>query len=79
LYPEFLHVLTYNNNGFMGEMLRDQEMNTGGTAEKKTYRSHGATTRTPTLAEIGITKSMPSMAQKIADVGCTGATEMCYS
>ncbi len=46
-------------------MLKEQEMNKGGTAEKDPYRSQGATTRTPTLAEVGITYSMPSRAQKI--------------
>ena len=52
----------------MGEMLRDQEMNKGGEPEKETYQSHDATSRTPTLSEVGITKSMSSRAQKIAAV-----------
>ena len=47
----------------MGEMLRDQEMNKGGKSEQNLYRSHGATSKTPTLAVVGITKSMSSRAQ----------------
>jgi len=44
----------------MGEMLRDQEMNKGGgdTSTPRTERG------VPTLAEIGITYSMSSRAQK---------------
>jgi len=56
----------------MGEMHREQEMNKGGAAERESYRSHGATTRKPTLAEVGITKAMSSRAQKIAGDGWTG-------
>lgn len=52
----------------MGEMLREQEMNKGGKGEQAPYRSHGATGITPTLAEVGITKSMSSRAQRIASV-----------
>ena len=47
----------------MGEMLRDQEMQKAGEHWQK--RSYGATV-TPTLAEVGITKSISSRAQKIA-------------
>jgi len=53
----------------MGEMLKEQEMQTGGDARKIATRSHGATEQIPpTLAEVGITKSMSSRAQKIASV-----------
>jgi len=51
----------------MGEMLKAQVMQTGGDARKKATRSHGETEQLPpTLAEVGITKSMSSRAQKIA-------------
>ncbi len=48
----------------MGEMLRDQEMQKPGQYQQ---RSHGATLA-PTLAEVGITKSMSSRAQTISSV-----------
>ena len=44
----------------MGEMLRDQEMNKGAATP-----SRGAIASIPTLAEMGITLSMSSRAQKI--------------
>ena len=54
----------------MGEMLRDQEMNKGRLKQGiELPQSHDATTAIPTLAEVGITKSMSSRAQKIASVG----------
>ncbi len=52
----------------MGEMLREQDKNKGGTAEKESYPSHDASSRTPTLKEVGITHSESSRAQKIASV-----------
>ena len=48
----------------MGEMLRDQEMQKPGQYQQG---SHGATLA-PTLAEVGITKSMSSRAQTISSV-----------
>ncbi len=49
----------------MGEMLRDQEMNKG-EAGQFTGGSTARPPAPPTLAEVGITKSMSSRAQKIA-------------
>jgi len=49
----------------MGEMLRDQEMQKPGQYQQA---SRGASV-VPTLAEVGITHSMSSRAQKIASVG----------
>ena len=43
-------------------------MNKAGKAEQHLYRSHDDTGKTPTLAEVGITHSMSSRAQKIARV-----------
>lgn len=55
----------------MGEMLTEQRedglMNAGGQAEHESYRSRDATT-SPTLADMGITKSMSSKAQKVASM-----------
>jgi len=51
----------------MGEMFRDQEMNTGAMGIGKAPSRNGRTT--PTLADVGITYSMSSQAQKLAGVG----------
>ncbi len=51
----------------MGEMLRDQEMNRGGVGrgQEQEKRSHDETEQIlPTLAGVGITKSMSSRGQK---------------
>jgi len=51
----------------MGEMLREQEMNKGG-GDTSTGSMVRPVQAIPTLAEVGITKSMSSRAQKIASV-----------
>ena len=44
----------------LGKELKRVEKNKGGTSEKKTYRLHSDTGRTPTLKDLGITKSQSS-------------------
>ena len=41
----------------VGELLERTERNHGGQAEHEAYRSHDATTRTPTLSDLGVTRS----------------------
>ncbi len=52
----------------LSEMLREQEMNKGG-GDTSTGSMVRPVQATSTLAEVGITKSMSSRAQKIASVG----------
>jgi hypothetical protein len=49
-----------------GEILAEMDMNRGGQAEQKSYRSQAVTGRTPTLEEMGIGKMDSSRWQQVA-------------
>ncbi len=52
----------------MGEMLAESKLQKGGRPAKKTGRDERPVSKTPTLAEVGISKDLSSRAQKLAAV-----------
>ncbi len=52
----------------MGEMLAESELQKGGRPAEKTGRDERPVSKTPTLAEVGISKDLSSRAQKLAAV-----------
>lgn len=61
-------VAVFSLAGGGGQLLREMEKNTGGQAEHNSYQSHGVTSRTPKLSDIGISKMQSSRWQAEAGI-----------